>query len=162
MAFSQVTPEEIIHFKCSQTDEQSFPVQGMLAVFSPSTLLVTLKDLIPYPAVSQKMQHSSRKVQTTSLTFSHQEAVIRTKEVQAFMAIPSTYHRIAINYQNLEPSPPNNKENPLTQPGLQTTPNKKTEPPMTMDSLNSQLRDLQKIVDQQAEEIRRLQDSPPP
>lgn len=162
MAFSQVTSEEIIHFKCSPTDEHSFPVQGTLAVFPPSSLLVTLKDLIPYPAVSPKMQHSSRKVQTTSLTFSHQEAVIRTEEAKAFMTIPSTYLSIAINYQNLEPSHPNNKENQLTQPGPQTTPNKKAEPPMTMDSLNSQLRDLQKIVDQQAEEIRRLQDSSSP
>ena len=161
-AFSQVTPEEIIHFKCSPTDEQSLPVQGTLSVFPPSTLLVTLKDLIPYPAVSPKMQHSSRNVLTTSLTFSHQEAVIRNEEVQAFMTIPSTYHRIAINYQSLETSNPNKKENQLTRPGPQTTPNKKIEPPMTMDLLNSQLRDLQKIVDQQAEEIRRLQDSSSP
>ncbi len=162
MAFSQVTPEEIIHFKCPPTAEQFFPVQGTLAVFPPFSLLVTLKDLIPYPAESPKMQHSPRKGQTTSLTFSHQEAVIRTEEVQAFMTIPSTYHRIAINYQGLEPSSPNDKENQLTQPSPQTTSNKKTEPPMTMDSLNSQLRDLQKIVDQQAEEIRRLQDSSSP
>ncbi len=162
LAFSQVTPEEIIHFKCLRTDEEFFQIQGTLAVFPPSSLLVTLKDLIPHPAVSPKMQHSSRSVQTTSLTFSHQEAVIKTEEVQAFMTIPSTYHRIAINYPSLEPSNPNNKENQRTQPGPQTTPNKKTEPPMTMDSLNSQLRDLQKIVDQQAEEIRRLQESSSP
>lgn len=162
VALSQVTPEEIIHFNCPPTDEQFFPVQGTLAVSPPSTLLVTLKDPIPYPAVSQKMQHSSRKGQATSLTFSHQEAVIGTEEVQAFMTIPSTYLRIAINYQGLEPSNPNNKENQLTQPGPQTTPNKKTEPPMTMDSLNSQLRDLKKLVDQQAEEIRRLQDGSSP
>lgn len=163
MAFSQVTPEEIIHFKCPPTDEQFFPVQGTLAVFPPSSLLVTLKDLILHPAVSPKRQYSSRKVQATSLTFSYHEAVIRTEEVQAFMTIPSTYHTIAINYQSLEPpSNPNNRENQLTQPGPRTTPNKKTEPSMTMDSLNSQLRDLQKIVDQQAEEIRRLQDRSSP
>ncbi|WP_447962061.1 hypothetical protein [Nitrospira sp. Ecomares 2.1] len=159
MAFSQVTPEEVIHFKCPPTDEQLFPVQGTFANFSPSSLLVTLKDSKPNPAVSPKMQPSFRNVQTTSLTFSHQEAVIRVEEVQAFMTVPSTYHRIAINYQNLEPSNPNNKENQVTQPGPKTSPNNKAEPPMTMDSLNSQLRKLQKIVDQQAEEIRRLQDS---
>lgn len=162
MAFPQVTPEEIIHFKCPSTDEQFFLVQGTLAVFPPSTLLLTLKDLKLYPAESPKMQQFSRKVQAASLVFSHQEAVIRTEEVQAFMTIPSTYHRIGINYQSLESSNPNSKENQLTQPGAQTTPNKKVETPMTMDSMNSQLRDLKKIVDQQAEEIRRLQESPSP
>lgn len=162
MAFSQVTPEEIIHFKCSPTDEPFFSAQGTLAVFPPSFLLLTLKNLTPYPAASPKMQRSSRKSQTTSLTFFHQEAVIRTEEVQAFMTVPSTYHWIGIDYQSLDPSNPNSKKNQLTQPGPQTTPNKKAEPPVTMDSLNSQLRDLQKIVDQQAEEIRRLQDSSSP
>ncbi|WP_342348325.1 hypothetical protein [uncultured Nitrospira sp.] len=78
------------------------------------------------------------------------------------MTVPSTYHWIGIDYQSLDPSNPNSKKNQLTQPGPQTTPNKKAEPPVTMDSLNSQLRDLQKIVDQQAEEIRRLQDSSSP
>ncbi|WNM57002.1 hypothetical protein [Candidatus Nitrospira allomarina] len=75
------------------------------------------------------------------------------------MAIPSTSHGIIINYQNLEHLNPINKENIRTQPRTQTTPQKNIEPPMTIDSLNSQLRDLQKIVDQQAEEIRRLQNT---
>lgn len=162
MAFSQVTPEEIIQFKCPPTDEQFSTIQGTLAVFPPFSLLLTLKDLIPYPTVSPKMQHSSENVQAISLTFSNQEAVITNEEVQGFMTIPSTYHRIAINYHNLEPSIPNNKENQLSQSGPQVPPNKKAEPPMTMDSLSSQLRELQKIVDQQAEEIRRLQNGPSP
>ncbi len=159
MAFSQVTPEEIIHFKCPPTNEQSFPIQGMLAVFPPSSLLLTLENLKLYSGVSPKMQNSPQKLQPTSLVFSHQEAIIRPEEVQAFMAIPSTYHRIAINYQSLESLNQISKENQPTQPGTQPTPHKNTEAPLTIDSLNSQLRDLQKIVDQQAEEIRRLQDS---
>lgn len=162
MAFSQVTPEEIIHFTCPPTDEQLFGVQGTLAAFSPSTLLLTLKDLKPNRELPPKVQHSSRKLQPSSLTFSHQDAIIGAKEVQAFMTLPSTYHRIAINYQSLKSSNPNNKENQLIQPDTQTNPNQNTEPPMTMDFLKSQLRDLQKKVDQQAEEIRRLQDSSSP
>ncbi|WNM63005.1 hypothetical protein [Candidatus Nitrospira neomarina] len=75
------------------------------------------------------------------------------------MTIPSTSNGITINYQSLESLNPVNNEKKRTQPRTQTTPHKNIEPPMTIDSLNSQLRDLQKIVDQQAEEIRRLQDT---
>ncbi len=159
MAFAQVTPEEIIHFTCPPTIEQQFPIQGMLAVFPPSALLLTLENLKPYPVASPKMQNSSQKLQPISLVFSHQEAIIGKEDVQTFMTIPSTSHGIAINYQNLEYFNPITKENQRTQPGTQTTPHKNTEGPMTIDSLNSRLRDLQKIVDQQAEEIRRLQDT---
>ncbi|MGP0595317.1 hypothetical protein ACTRXD_22590 [Nitrospira sp. T9] len=158
-AFSQVTPEEVIHFKCPPTNAQHFPTQGMLAAFPPSTLLLTLENLKSYPGVSQKMQNTPRSFRPTSLVFTHQEASIRTEEVQNFMTIPSTSHGIIINYQNLEPLNPVKKENKRTQPRTRTTPHKNIEPPMTIDSLNSQLRELQKIVDQQAEEIRRLQDT---
>jgi len=163
MAFSQATPEEIIHFNCPATDEQSFRVQGTLAVFSPTILLLTLKDLKDSPEMSSKMQHSSRKLQTkTSLTFSHQEAILKTEEAQAFMTIPPTTHRIALNYERLGSLNPNNKENQLNPHGTQTTSDEKIEAPMARDSLKIQLRELRKIVDQQAEEIRRLQRSSSP
>ena len=157
MAFSQVTQEEIIHFKCLPTNEQFFPIQGTLAVFSPSSLLLIFENLKPYPGASPKRQNSSQKLQPISLVFSYPEAILRAEEVQAIMEIPSTYHRIAINYQSLELSNPISKENQLTQPDTKTIPHKSPEAPLTIDSLNSQLRDLKKIVDQQAEEIRRLQ-----
>lgn len=159
MAFSQVTPEEVIHFKCPPTNEQHIPIQGMLAVFPPSSLLLTLENFKPYPGGSPKMQNTSQKLQPTSLVFSYQESIIRAEEAQNFMTIPSTSHGIAINYQSLNSLNPISKENQLTQPGVQIPPHKNTEAPLTIDSLNSQLRDLQKIVDQQAEEIRRLQDT---
>ena len=159
MAFSQVTPDEVIQFRCPPTNEQHFPIQGMLAVFPPSSLLLTLEKFKPYPGVSPKMQNTSQKLRPASLVFSHQESIIRAEEVQNFMSIPSTSHGIAINYQSLDSLNPISKENQLTQPGVQATPHKNTEAPMTIDSLNSQLRDLKKIVDQQAEEIRRLQDT---
>jgi hypothetical protein len=163
MAFSQATPEEIIYFKCLSTEEQSFQVQGTLGNFSPTTLLLTLKDLKVSPEISPKAQHSSRKLQTTtSLTFSPQEAIIKAEEAQAFMTIPSTSYRIAINYQRLASSNPKTKENQLNQHGTQTTHDEKIGTPIEMDLLNNQLRDLRKIVDQQAEEIRRLQRSSPP
>ncbi len=159
MAFSQVTPEEVIHFKCPPTNEQHIPIQGMLAVFPPSSLLLTLENFKLYPGGSPKMQNTSQKLQPTSLVFSYQESIIRAEEAQNFMTIPSTSHGIAINYQSLDSLNPISKENQLTQPGVQIPPHKNTEAPLTIDSLNSQLRDLQKIVDQQAEEIRRLQDT---
>ncbi len=160
MAFSQVTPEEVIHFKCPPTNEQHIPIQGMLAVFPPSSLLLTLENFKPYPGLSPKMQKNpSQKRQPTSLVFSHQEAIIRAEEIQNLMTIPSTSNGIAINYQSLESLTPISNENQLNQSDTNTTSHKNTESPMTIDSLNSQLRDLKKIVDQQAEEIRRLQDT---
>lgn len=157
-ALSQATPEEIIHFQCQPTNAQSFSVQGTLAVFSPTTLLLTLKNLKAFPAVSQKIQRSSRQLQTTtSLTFVPQDAIIGAEAAQAFMTIPSASHRIAINYQHLDSSISNNKEDQLDRPDTQATPDQTIDNPMATDSLKDQLRDLRKKVDQQAEEIRRLQ-----
>lgn len=160
MAFSQVTSEEVINFTCPPTHERHEPIQGILAVFSPSSLLLTLENFKPYPGVSPKMQKNpSQKLQPTSLAFSHQEAILSTEAVQDFMTIHSTSNGIAINYQMLESFNPISNKNQQAPPDTNTTSHQTTESPMTIDSLNSRLQDLQKIVDQQAEEIRRLQDT---
>ena len=160
MAFSQVTPEEVINFKCPPTNERHVPTQGMLAVFPPSSLLLTLENFKPYPGVSSKMQkNTSQKFQPISLVFSHQEAILRAEAVKDFLTIHSTSNGIAINYQMLESFNPISNKNQQTQPDTNTTSQQSTVSPMTIDSLNSRLQDLQKIVDQQAEEIRRLQDT---
>lgn len=163
LALSQVTPEEIIHFRCLATDEQSSLVQGTIAVFPPTYLLLTLKDNKEPSGIPSKIQNSSRRLQTTtSLNISQNEAFNRGDDVQRFMAIPSTSHGIIINYQPIRPSNQNNQGN---QPNKFDTPinsDEKGEAPREMDSLNEQVKDLRKKVDQQAEEIQRLKQTPPP
>jgi hypothetical protein len=163
LALSQVTPEEIIHFRCLATDEQSSLVQGTVAVFPPTYLLLTMKDDNETSGIPSKIQHSSRRLQTTtSLSIAQNETLNRGENVQTFMAIPSTSHGIIINYQRIGSSNQNNQEN---QPNKFATPinsDKKGETPREMDSLTEQMKDLQKKVDQQAEEIRRLKQSAPP
>lgn len=163
LALSKATPEEIIHFRCPATDEQSSLIQGTIAVFPPSNLLLTLKDAQESSGRPSKLQNSSQRLQRTSfLTFSQEEAFMRGEEIQAFMAIPAMSQGILINYQRLAPSNQNNQEN---QPNKHANPmisNKKGENPMELDSLNEQLRDLRKKVDQQTNEIRRLKQTAPP
>ena len=163
MALSQVTMEEIIHFRCLAAEEQSSLVQGTVAVFPPSYLLLTLKDEKESSALPEKIHNSSRRLQTkTSLSSSQNETFYRGEDVQSFMAIPSTSHGIIINYQRIAQSNQNYQE---TQPNkFDTTINSddKGETPRGMDSLNEQVKDLRKKVDQQAEEIRRLKQTAPP
>ena len=164
LAFSQATPEEMILFKCPPIDTQSFLVQGTLAVFSPTTLLLTLNDLKGHPTTrSSKMQHSSQKLQTrTSLTFSQQKTTIRVIDTQAFMSVPSSSHWIAIDFQPLESLNTNKTDIQLNQHDPHTISDKKIETPMAIDSLKAELQNLRKKVDQQAKEIRRLQGSSSP
>jgi hypothetical protein len=163
MALSKATPEEIIHFRCTVTDEQPSLIQGTVAIFPPTNLLLTLRDAQESSGMPSKLQNSSRKLQTTtSLTFSQEEAFKQGEELQAFMAIPSTSHGIVINYQRLPPSNQNNQENQPNKHGTQITGDQKDGSPLEMDALNEQLRDLRKKVDQQTEEIQRLKQTAPP
>jgi hypothetical protein len=162
LALSQITTEEIVHFRCLATDEQSSLVQGTVAVFPPTYLLLTLKDDNETSGIPSKIQNSSRRLQTTtSLSISQNETLNRVDDVRTFMAIPSTSHGIIINYQRIGSSNQNNQEN---QPNKFDTPiinDEKGESPREMDSLNEQVKDLRKKVDQQAEEIRRLKQTAP-
>jgi hypothetical protein len=163
MALSKATPEEIIHFRCTVTEEQPSLIQGTIAVFPPTSFLLTLRDAQESSRMPSKLQNSSRKLQTTtSLTFSHEEAFKRDEGLQAFMAMPPTSHGIVINYQHLAPSNQRNQENQPNKHGNQITNDEKDGSPLEIDAMNEQLRDLRKKVDQQTEEIQRLNQMKPP
>lgn len=163
IALFKATPEEIIHFRCAATDKQSSLVQGTVAIFPPTNLVLTLKDVNESSGRPSKMQNYARRLQTTTtLTFSQEKASPMGEKVQAFMAIPSTSVGIVINYQHLVSSNQNNEENQPSKYDTQITNDRKGGTPMEMNSLNEQLRDLREKVDQQAEEIRRLKQTVPP
>jgi len=162
MALSKATPEEIIHFRCLATDEQASLVQGTVAVFSPTYLFLTLTDAKESSGIPSKIQNSSRRLQTTtSLSFPQDKALLKGEDIQSFMVIPTSYHWIIINYQQLEPLNTNIQGNQPYKFDTPTPSDKKGESPREMDSLNEQLNDLRRKVDQQAEEIRRLKQTAP-
>ncbi|MGI9545822.1 MAG: hypothetical protein ACR2MM_01190, partial [Flavobacteriaceae bacterium] len=43
-ALSKATPEELVSFICTDTNENSSVVKGTVAVFHPTTLLINLKN----------------------------------------------------------------------------------------------------------------------
>jgi len=163
LALSKATPEEVIHFRCPATDERSFLVQGTIAVFPPSNFLLTLKDAKESSRMPSKIQNSSQKLQnTSSLTFSQKEAVMRKEDIQTFMTIPAMSEGILINFQLLAHSNQQKQENQPSDHGKTMPSDENGETPRELDSLNEQLRDLRRKVDQQTEEIRRLKQTAPP
>jgi len=163
LALSKATPEEVIHFRCPATDERSSLVQGTIAIFPPSNFLLTLKEAKESSGMPSKIQNSSQKLQnTSSLTFSQKEAVMRREDIQTFMAIPAMSEGILINYQGLAPSNEQHQENQSGNHGQTMPGDENGDSPGELDSLNEQLRDLRKKVDQQTEEIRRLKQTAPP
>jgi hypothetical protein len=160
-ALSKATPDEIVHFRCPARDEGASLVQGNVAIFPPSNLLLTLEKNKRSSRTPSKIENSRNPQPTTSLIFFQEESFMSEKEIDIFMAIPPTFHGIVINYQNFI-SHHKNQENQFSPHGTPIIHDPKDGPPIRRESLNDQLRDLQRKVDQQAEEIRRLKQTAPP
>jgi len=86
---------------------------------------------------------------------------MKGEDIQSFIEIPTSSHWIIINYQQFEPSNTNIQGNQPYKFDTPTPSDEKGESPREMDSLNEQLNDLRRKVDQQAEEIRRLKQTAP-
>ncbi len=158
-AFSQATSEELITFRSSGNEEGSQQIRGTLAVFSPTIILLTLQQTGNYQRNLSKTTSSSRNLQSSlSLTYSEKQAIVEPEEAKRFMAIPSKVSWIAINYEstNLRRPTENYQEKDQLVP-IQRTPS----PPLDLNSLREQVEGLQKTVDEQAEEIQRLQETTP-
>lgn len=163
LALSKATKEEIIHFRSPAIDEQSYPVQGTVAVFPQTNLLLTLNNTTEKPLIPSKGSNASRDLQIRhSLGFSRNENLKKVEQAEAFMSIPPTSLAIVIDYQLLEPlnqlhhePQPSNQRPSIINERRGTTPRE-------MDSLHEQLRDLQKKIDEQSEEIRRLKQTRSP
>lgn len=165
-ALTKATPEEVIFFRYRATDEQSSPIEGTVAVFSPTYLLLTLTDTKTFSENSAKINKSSRRLQDiASLAFSPKEAFVKNKTAEAFMSIPSTSQAIVINYHRLSASRAIDPATPSQRSNLNGTQSFQEEihgTSLEMIKLKEQLQDLQKKVDHQTEEIRRLQQIAPP
>ena len=160
-AFSKATPEELIAFRIPGQKEGAAQVRGEIAVFPPAIFLSTIQSFADYQGNPSKMASSSRNLQKhTTLMFSPEKAVLNPKETQRFMNLSSQDSWIAINYADLVPFSENalDKEARPT-PSIQNHQLEGTS--SAKNTLEQQLQDLRRKVDEQAEEIQRLQQATP-
>ena len=161
-ALSQATPEELVSFICTDTNENSSVVKGTVAVFHPTTILINLKNYRK-PFFDQEKGKNSRGNlhRYTTIHFSPEETLINPKESQSLIEIPANSHWVMINYSLLKTS---NFEEPhvlsSTLGGMANDGVKKLDT-QESNSLNEQLLDLQRKVDEQKDEIKRLQQAEP-
>jgi len=158
-AFSKATSEELITFRSLGNDEEGVTqVTGAVAVFSPNIFFLILQS----PGHLSKMGSSSQNFQKlTTLMFSQKDAMLEQKDVHQFIKISPKDVGIAIDYAGLNSKRGSQYkvEERKPNPSITTSKPKTTSP--EMNSLQEQLKDLQRQVEEQAEEIQRLQQTGP-
>jgi len=160
-ALSKATPEELVSFICTDTNENSSVVKGTVAVFHPTTILINLKNYRKPVFAHEKGKNSRGNLHRyTTIHFSQEEALINPKESQSFMEIPANSHWVMINYSLLKTSNLE-KQHILSSTSGGTANGVKKHNTLESNSLNEQLLDLQRKVDEQNEEIKRLQQTEP-
>ena len=161
-ALSKATPEELVTFLCTDTNENSSVVKGTVAIFHPTTMLINLKNNRK-PLFDKEKGKNSRGnlLRYTTIHFSQEEALINPKESHPLMEIPANSHWLMINYSLLKTS--NLKEPRVLTPTSDGMTNDEVKDQNTQESnsLNEQLLDLQLKVDEQNDEINRLQQAEP-
>jgi len=159
-AFSKATTEELIVFRNVENEDGTGHVSGTMAVFSPTIFFLTIQSGGHYSGNPSKMSDSSRNLQqTTTLLYSQEQAVLPVQEAKHFIKVSSKDIWIAIDYESLT----GKKENTPQSPGKSLTTSPAPLPqdnPAELKNLQEQMQELQKKVDEQAEEIQRLQQRP--
>ena len=160
-ALSKATSEELITFKSLDSQEGTTVVRGTVALFSPTIFFLTIQNTQNLPG-PQKMANSSRNLQKhTKLIFAQEHALLKPEEAQRLMELSPTDIEIAIDYAALKPLKGTEHEDMAEKHYSTTTTTQSETNHPKMNILQEQLLDLQKKVDEQAEEIRRLQQTSP-
>ena len=164
-ALSKATPEELVSFICTDTNENSSMVKGTVAIFHPTTILINLKNYRKSVFDQEKVKNSRGNLQRyTTIHFSQEEALINPKESQPLMEIPANSHWVMINYSLLktsnlkEPYALTSTSGGMTNDGMKE---QNTQQINSLNELNQQLLDLRRKVDEQKEEIKQLQQTEP-
>ena len=167
-ALSKATPEELIFFICTDTNENSSVVKGTVAIFHPTTLLINLKNYRKSLFDQGKGKNSRGNLQRyTTIHFSQEEALIDPKESQPLMEIPANSHWVMINYSLLqtsnlkEPRVLTSTSSGMTNDEMKEQNTQETNSLNELNELNEQLLDLRRKVDEQNDEIKRLQQTEP-
>ena len=118
-------------------------------------MVLTLKNSVNHPIKASKNSTSSKNLQrTTRILYSNKEAIISTEAAQRFMKISQTDSWIAIHYS----TKPSKEALPGEEaPFTPTIDHPEKENSSDIETLEKQLQNLQKKVEEQAEEIRQLQ-----
>lgn len=154
LAFSKATPEELVSFTCAATDENSSIIKGTVAIFPSSLFLITVK--ISLVGHNKGKISSGLLQENVSMEFSKTEAVLPREETKAFMTLPSNSNWIAINFSQLGSSALHTSQ---PQPTQSNTPNPsklEVRDSVENESVNEQLRELRRKVEEQTKEIKRL------
>jgi len=164
-ALSKATPEELVSFICIDTNENSSVIKGTVAIFHPTTLLINLKNYRKSMFDQGKGKNSRGDLQRyTTIHFSQEEALIDPKASQPLMEIPANSHWVMINYSLLktsnlkEPHVLTSTSGGMTNVGMKE---QNTQEINSLNEMNEQLLDLRRKVDEQNEEIKRLQQTEP-
>ncbi len=154
-AISRATPDELVTFQCAGENEDIVPVDGTISIFSPTIMVLTLKNSRNHPIKASKTSTSSKNLQrTTRILYSNKEAILSTEAAQRFMKFSQTDSWIAINYSTKPSKEALSEEEALFPPTIDYL---EKENSSDIEILQKQLLNLQKKVDEQAEEIRQLQ-----
>lgn len=162
---SKATPEEIVYFLCKPLGDRDNPVRGKVAVFSPGIFFLILdpaNDQEHSPSPVPAKQTSPRE--NVALHFVHETTSLPLSEATSLMDIPPHTPWIAIHFNRI-PSGTNFETRPSTTPAKPDPEPQKPDQPSTEDStiqqLERQVERLQRRIDEQGQEIRRLQESKP-
>ena len=161
-ALSQATSEELVFFSCTANNHNSSAVKGTVAIFHPSTLLINLINYRESFFEASKGKNSRENLHRSStIHFSPEEALLPPKGSQIFMEFPTNSHWVMINYDLLKTSNLKEPGSLTSTPGTMTPSAVKKGNTREINSLSEQLQDLQRKVDEQNEEIKRLQQTGP-
>jgi hypothetical protein len=140
-------------------------IKGIVAIFHPTTALIILKNYRKSMFDQAKGKNSRGNLHRyTTIHFSQEEALINPKESQPLMEIPAHSHWLMINYSLLktsnlkEPHVLTSTSDGVTNDGVKE---QNTQEINSLNELNDQLLDLRRKVEEQNEEIKRLQQTEP-
>lgn len=165
-AFSEATKEKTIFFKLPTMEEASSPIEGDVAAFPPSYLVLTLTFSSSVSGGFSKIHNSSDRIRAKSVpTVSRDNGIFSTEKAEKFMAIPDASHGIVIDYQHLSPPAgltPTMPSPRCDQDDAHMNHNEEDTTPLELHKLKEQLKLLQERVDQQIQEIYRLRNNASP
>ncbi len=161
LALSKATNEELVVFKSSPGDDPKSLISGTVAVFSPSTLFVTVMKDPRSIAKTQKQTNPSGYFHGYHvLGFSEKAGILSQEQAESLMSIPSSSGWVAIDMAHFKTLAPqrSDPQSPVSVPPLGSTP--RHPPGQKSQTFYEQLEDLRKKLEEQDQEIQRLKQRP--
>ena len=152
-ALTMATSEELIAFQSRGDSEGTTPVKGTITLFPSSILFLTLQNSGSYSRNPSKPSSVQTLYTPLTLSFPQKGALLTKEESKQYMKTSSKASSIAINYAVLSASTESQKK----EENVPTLPIQNLELLESQDereSLQKELQEMRKAVDEQAREIR--------